>query len=114
MDDCFFIPRETIAILQYIRELKEELEEEKRINVEDLKTIDRQQEIIQELRNNWNKLKDIIGKEIFDCSSGEIDQEMWLSSELLEKMQELESWCSDEQRSKMYDSRRNICIFNKG
>lgn len=36
-------------------ELLEELEEEKRINVEDLKTIDRQQEIIQELREKLDK-----------------------------------------------------------
>lgn len=52
------------TLQQENKELKEELEEEKRINVEDLKTIDRQQEIIQELKDNWNKLNDYLNSYI--------------------------------------------------
>lgn len=64
------------------KQLKEELEEEKRINVENLKTIDRQQEIIQnalgianERVNHYHHInnKEVLEdwKEIFDILKGE-------------------------------------------
>lgn len=56
------------AILDYITNLQEELEEEKRINQEDLKLIDKLEERIEKAVEYIGEYKDYCDEEVCDCT----------------------------------------------